>query len=105
MPSETERFYQEVISFQQGRLHLAPQDLWTAKNLVRIKKCSQQPHDVSSSGWQSGRNISEMQFCYPSYLLTSGCIVCIHGEECKCIITQPIALARGQSEGSGEKWA
>lgn len=42
---------------------------------------------------------------FPRYLLTSVCIVCINGEECKGTLIQPIAVAGGQAEGSAEKRA
>lgn len=84
---------------------MALQDLWTVKNLAPVEKCSQQPCDVPSSAAQSRRNVSEMSLCYPSYLLTSGCVVYINDEACKCIIIPLVAVAGRQSEGSGEKWA
>lgn len=103
--SETTGFHQGIISSQQGQPQFGSSGFMDNKKACPVKKCSWQPHDASSSGMQSRRNISGRAFRLSLYLLTSGCIVCVDGEECKCTMSQRVPGAGGRSEGSAEEWA
>ena len=103
--SETMGFHQGIISSQQGQPQFGSSGFMDNKKACPVKKCSWQPHDASSSGMQSRRNISGRAFRLSLYLLTSGCIVCVDGEECKCTMSQRVPGAGGRSEGSAEEWA
>ena len=64
--SETMGFHQGIISSQQGQPQFGSSGFMDNKKACPVKKCSWQPHDASSSGMQSRRNVSGRVFRYPS---------------------------------------
>lgn len=99
VPSETQRFYREIISFQQGQLQFGSLRFMDNKKMSRTRRNAHNRHmTCPAADCRAGDVV-----LFPRYLLTSGCAVCTDGEECKCIIIQPMALAGGQAEGSAEE--